>query len=192
MDIEKRRRAELIERLGPTFVCREEVRLKHALFKDVTIRADVVAISTAEPFDGIPIAFEVKEPAADWQVKKWIYCLRQASDYVYARIDRQTLGDIGWCQGRRIAAAFVYPARVIDHFGLDDGPDPMLGAVTLAMHFRVGQARPSRGKPSCFSLAFANNEIWNSDTGFKMTADQFLDGRYRVGSRQINVFSELE
>lgn len=191
MDVEKRRRAELIERLGSSFVCLEEVWLSHATFPALKVRADVVAIPLDGSFRNVPLAFEVKEPVAGRQSKEWIAALRQASDYVYARIVKKPNRIPDDIAGRRIAAAFIYPAPHIHDFGLDGGTDPMLGAMTMALHFRVGQARPSRGKPERFALAFANNEIWQYDKGFTIIASQYLDGRRRFGSGSINAFDEL-
>lgn len=192
MDIEKERRAELIEILGKNFRCYEEVRLRHALFGRRVLRADVIAVPVEGEFSGVPIAFEVKQPAYNQQFKFWIYALRQAADYVYGRIEPQLRTADSLPIGRRVAAAFIFPAPHISDFGLDGGTDPLLGAATLALHYRVGQVRPSRRNEKIFSLAFANNEIWQADRGFNRTAVQFLDGRFPLGAGAVNAIDELD
>jgi len=192
MDIERPRRAELIRLLGSDFDCREEVLLRHAMFATAKLRADVVAVVREGEFAGTAIAFEVKEPSASWQDKRWLYQMRQAADYVYARIDPRAAKLFDPEPAGRIMAAFVFPAPPIRDFGLDGGTEPMLGAATLALHFRVGQARQSRSHRENFSLAFANNEIWQSDKGFKAIARQFLDGRYRLGAGDVDATRLLD
>lgn len=192
MDIEKQRRIELIQSLGSGFHFFEEVRLRHAMFEGRIIRADVLAVPVEGKFAGVPLAFEVKEPTPEQQSKFWVKALRQAADYVYAKIEPPVRKCEGLPVGGRIAAAFIFPAPATTDYDLQDRKDVLIGARALALHFRVGQARPSvRGKGR-FALAFAGNEIWQSDCGFKEVAGQFIGGGYRLGSKIINAIEELD
>lgn len=196
MDVEKERRAELMKALRNDFLCFEEVDLRHSLFIKHVIRADIVAIPLDDRFAGYALAFEVKEP----KVKRRNYAdliqtLRQAADYVYAKIEpRTSIGSLEQFRGRRIAAAFLYPSPSVSEYLRDDrGRHIVLGALQLGLHFRVGHAQwETTGLGARFKLRFGLNEIWRSDVGFCHTGPTLLTGKRSVGSARVNVLTELD
>lgn len=203
MDIEKARRAELIDALGDHFICFEEVKLRHALMSKHCVRADVVAIPIEETFWGFAIAFEVKEPSYKRRnAAQWIQSLRQASDYVYASIEPEKRNDnLAGHIGRRIAGAFVFPAPA---FGGREIVTPetelaqdervfMAGAMQLGLHFRIGGAGwEQTGIGPRFRLMFGLNEVWRSDCGFCHSGPGLLSGKRTLGSQKVDVMTELD
>lgn len=205
MDVEKKRRAELITALGSDFICFEEVKLRHAFMTKHCIRADVIAIPTQEEFWGFPIAFEVKEPDSKYRNSAdWIQALRQTADYVYASIEPQKNSyDLSPYFGRRIAAAFLYPAPIYLQGSQQIVPHDIAvaehetryiaGAMQMALHFRVGGGSWERtGIGPRFRLLMGPNEIWRSDCGFCHSGPTLLSGRRRLGSRKVDVMAELD
>jgi len=205
MDVEKNRRAELIEVLSGHFICFEEVDLRHALMTKHCIRADVVAIPNEPKFWGFAIAFEVKEPTSKYRNSAdWIQSLRQAADYVYASIEPKNRADnLSSHFGRRIAAAFLYPVpsympniREVTQADAElvEKDDRFLaGAMQLALHFRVGGASwEQTGIGPRFRLIFGPNEVWRSDCGFCHSGPGLLSGKRTLGSRKVDVMAELD
>jgi len=199
MDVEKKHRAELIRALDSHFVCFEEVKLRHALMTKHCIRADVIAIPTDQKFWGFAIAFEVKEPTSKYRnAADWIQTLRQASDYVYASIEPEKRDDnLASYVGRRVAAAFVFPAPKYALVGTEhEKPGDarfLAGAMQLGLHFRVGGADwESTGIGPRFRLMMGPNEVWRSDCGFCHTGPGLLSGKRTLGSRKVDVMAELD
>ena len=79
MDIEAKRREEILSHLSDAFHCIEECNISLLGFEQ-RLRADVVAISKSETEPWV-LAFEVKEPGEKWELKNWLKSLRQAGDY---------------------------------------------------------------------------------------------------------------
>jgi len=199
MDIEADRRKELIHSLGDEFLCEEEVGLFHPIFRTLKVRADVLAIPTDERFWGCLLAFEVKEPK-DWNYAKWCKAIHQATDYVYATVeDNERLGHF---TQRRVAASFVYPSppyAPYDGSGKtcnlirDRDIKIVSGAFSLAARFRVGRAIQSNIKcGDGMMLSFGPNLIWESGKGFTAAAEKLLTNKRPVGSKNVDVFQELD
>lgn len=104
MDIEKQVRQELTAGLGSGFRCYEEVNLRHALFKDVRVRADLIGYPINNELDGFVFAFEVKRPSKEWGYGDWNSHIRQAHDYMYARVDDNRYPDI---LGKVVSCCFL-------------------------------------------------------------------------------------
>lgn len=193
MDIEANHRHELIERLGASFLCFEEVEIEHPLFSGLLLRADVVAIPIEDDLWGHALAFEVKcyDESADYAA--WSAAIKQASDYVYGRI-RSTHHILS---GRRISAAFVFPATeylpyIPKHDASSDISNRVMisGVFHCALQWRVGRAHLSTREG--FSLSFGPNEFWTTRRGFSGQARALIKNKRRVGSRGIDVCSMLD
>lgn len=200
MDIEKARRAELMAALGDQFVCFEEVTLTHAMFTRHKVRADVVAIPLDERLAGYAFAFEVKEPTQAWNYAAWSGAIRQASDYVYAKID--PVAPAVQFAGRRIAGAFMFPSPPYNPHGMPMEPTPFVrpgeeqmvsGQFHLALHFRVGRAfwETTRRGPR-FNLSFGPNPVWDSERGLWHHGVNLIAGKRTLGSGKIDVKAELD
>lgn len=195
MDIERNIRRELIEALSPDFACFEEVPLRHALFQNQTLRADVVAIPIERQFWGHALAFEVKDTSKDRNYAFWSSAIRQAGDYVYAEVQSEhpTLS------GRRISAALVYPAPdyypYIPKIDPPDHPDEAImisGAFHAAMHFRVGRAHIDVARHlKRLTLYMGPNDFWAQGHGFTGQARPLLLNKRPIGSQRIDVAAAL-
>ncbi|RWP46877.1 hypothetical protein [Mesorhizobium sp.] len=200
MDIEKERRADLIAGLGEQFRCFEEVTLTHATFTRRKIRADVIAIPVDDRLADYALAFEVKEPSQAWNYSDWSHAIRQASDYVYGKID--PVAPAAKYAGRRIACAFMFPSPPYNPHGLPMAPTPFVrpgleqmvsGQFHLALHFRVGRAFWETSKLGRrFALSFGPNPLWDSEHGFLDRGLSLIAGKRTLGSGKIDVKAELD
>ena len=67
------------------------------------------------------------------------------------------------------------------------------GAFHLALYFRVGRCFWEKRPPfRRLSLALGPNEVWNSTQGFLARGKTLLVGNRRVGSRKIDLLSQLK
>ncbi|MGD9829941.1 MAG: hypothetical protein AB7E70_01370 [Hyphomicrobiaceae bacterium] len=194
MDPERELRDELVSLLGCNFYCIQEAALRHGQFSRHVIRADVLAFPLDSDFFDVPIAFEIKslKRGRESHYAEWAPAIKQASDYVYARIED---GRVGGFVGRRVVASFVYPAppwgvepgaligRVANHQLI------VSGAFHAALYFRVGRAR--KDKKGALELSFGPNPIWQSGrwTG---AARDFLRKKRKIGSQMVDVLAELD
>lgn len=200
MDVEKEQRAALIAALGNEFDCFEEVALQHALFGRRTVRADIVAVPRDERLASYAFAFEVKQPNTTWDYSAWAHAIRQATDYIYAPI--LPLGPAAKFAGRRISAAFMFPAPGIDPEGRrpDKGPYVrpdtsvmVTGLFHLALHLRVGRAHWEQDRHgSRFCLSFGPNPVWCSGKGFRDQGLNLVAGKRTLGSQRIDIRKELD
>lgn len=205
MDVEKERRAELVAALGEQFICFEEVALRHPLFSKHRVRADIVAIPLDKRLENYALAFEVKEPKHGYMnYASWSQAMRQAADYVYAKIEgRPNRPDLTPFIGRRISGAFLFPSPAWNPAGhvasLDDpfvrpGDEKIVtGAMHLALHLRVGRGfweKRSAGRR--FVLSFGPNEVWRSDSGFMEASIGLITGKRTLGSQKLDVMAELD
>jgi hypothetical protein len=195
MDIERDVRRDLIGRLGTDFLCFEEVQIRHAVFRQHIVRADVVAIPMDPTYWGHALAFEVKCVSSRSNYAFWSSAIRQAHDYIYG----ETISDNEHLKDRRISASFVYPApEYRPHLPLTDiSPDMgeallVSGAFHAALHMRVGRARASlaRGREN-LTLCMGPNEMWVQDKGFSSQADSLLIKPRPIGSGRVDVASAL-
>ncbi len=195
MDIERDLRADLIDALSPDFLCFQEVKLRHALFPNRSVRADVVAIPIDREFWGHALAFEVKVVTERSDYAFWSSAIRQAHDYVYAHIDSDDQNLIG----RRISAALVYPGpRYMPYLPrvnppLNAAETVMIsGAFHSALHFRVGRARRDENRrDKRMGLYMGPNEFWAENHGFTGQAVPLLKNKRPIGSQRIDVTTEL-
>lgn len=193
MDIEAPLRRKLIGSLEGSFLCFEEVEIEHPLFSGVLLRADVVAVPLEDHLWGHALAFEVKAYPETAPYAKWSAATKQASDYVFGHIkdERQNL------TGRRVSAAFVYPAPGYQPFVPRQSAPPdisnqvmIAGIFHCALHWRVGRAHHSAREG--LSLDFGPNELWTSRRGFSGQAEALLKNKRRVGSRSVDVCGLLD
>ncbi|MCW2273198.1 hypothetical protein GJ654_03695 [Rhodoblastus acidophilus] len=201
MDVEKGLRAELIAALSIGFDCWEHVPVRHVVFTDHVLVADVVAIPHDQDFSGLTFAFEVKNPT----VKKvreppyWTRAIHQAADYVYATPEAGS--GIEQLAGRRISCAFIFPTNVLANpdirtCGYDEVSDynRIQGAFEVAVHSKVGKARwekAGRVEKGRLDL-WLGNDVWRSDVGFRTHAPGILRGKRALGSRQVDILGELD
>ncbi|WP_421951704.1 hypothetical protein [Pelagibacterium sp.] len=200
MDVEKEQRAALVSALGAGFECFEEVPLQHALFTRRTIRADILAVPKDDRLASYAFAFEVKQPDTSWDYSAWAQAIRQATDYVYASI--QPSGPAAKYAGRRISAAFKFPAPPVDPEGrrVDKGPYVrpdtsvmVTGVFHLALHLRVGRAYwedDQHGRR--FRLDFGPNPVWCCRRGFRNQGINLVAGKRTLGSQRIEIRNELD
>jgi hypothetical protein len=193
MDIEAGLRRELIDSLHDSFLCFEEVEIEHPMFSNLKLRADVVAVPIDERFWGHALAFEVKcfDETADYA--DWSGAVKQASDYVLGRIrsDNHNL------LGRRVSAAFVYPApRDQPYVPKSNWPPDIsmqvmtAGVFHCAIHWRVGRAH--RSERDGLVLSFGPNELWTRRWGFSGQSQALLTNRRRIGSRGVDICAMLD
>jgi len=64
MDNERELRAELMTALSPAFECWEHVPVRHVIFENKVLTADVIAVPRDDAFGRLTLAFEVKDPVA--------------------------------------------------------------------------------------------------------------------------------
>lgn len=200
MDHEKARRTELILALQDDFDCFEEVTLRHATFTRQFVRADVVGVPRDPRLNGFALAFEVKEPTTEWHYPKWSHAVKQSSDYVYGRIQENS--SAATYAGRRISAAFLFPAPPYKPESLTPSNSPFMrygqealhaGILHLALHFRVGYAYwNSQPKTPRFTLCFGPNRVWEQRFGFTSQGLSLLSGSRPLGSRRIDFKEELD
>lgn len=200
MDIEKPVRIELMNALSEHYICFEEVNLFHALLPKHIIRADVVAFPRGGQLSGCGIAFETKLPKLSIGGANIAETIKQASDYVYARVAPDVR--LKEYVGRRINSSFVFPSppfrtqmRDLEkEFGSDSAEVLQAsGAFQLALHFRVGRAFWEKEYPyKRFALAFGRNDVWNSQEGFLKSGDGLFSQRRRLGTKKVDFISEIE
>lgn len=188
-DLEAEVRRQLMSYLEPEFVCSEEISLRCET-GGYRVRADVVAIPRSEEFQGITLAFEVKFPKANWELKNWISALKQASDYVGATVVPNCCRLF---QDRKIDAAFVYPfpSLVPSNIIGNDAKcplrpydfEPLRGALDLGALFRVGAARIVLKPKSTIELRFGPNRIWSGIGGYSQHAWNTLLGKRHIGAQ---------
>jgi hypothetical protein len=193
LDYEREQRDRLKRLLGDAFVCFEEVQLAHPIL-DAKVRADLIALPVEPDFSHLAFAFEVKIPKSDWEFKDWTATIKQASSYVWARVDAQNSPTVP--NGRVVSAAFIFPAPYLgstishdEHIHpcyRDYDREPLRGALDLAIHFRVGSARIDRNTNSLIELRMGSNSLWTSRSGFKAQARNLLLGKQRIGSRKLD------
>ena len=193
MDVEAAHRQQVLELLGPAFLCFEEVDVEHPLFEGLMLRADVIAIPVEEELWGHALAFEVKTYGQDADYAKWSGAVKQASDYVLGslRSKNQVV------EGRRVSAAFVYPAPKYQPYVPRENPPAdisqqvmIAGVFHCAIHWRVGRAFHS--ERDGFSLSFGPNELWTTRRGFSGQAKALLKNKRRVGSRSVDICARLD
>jgi hypothetical protein len=199
LDIEKPNRAELIKGLSVGFDCFEEVLLDHALFANTRVRADIIAVPKLKELEGFVFAFEVKVPKPNWGYGHWSQHIKQAHDYLYARVADPKFPELG---GLVVSCAFLYPTppyNLLERTAIDspyiEKLDQVLasGAFHLGLHFRVGRAFWEKNPPfRRLVLAFGPNDVWNGFDGFVPRGKGLLDGKRSVGSRKIDVLSQLK
>jgi hypothetical protein len=199
MDIEKDLRVELANGLASSFKCYEEVELRHALFKNVKVRADLIAIPLAPNHGGLAFAFEVKRPTPMWGYGDWCSHIRQAHDYMFARVSDDRLPEI---EGLVVAFCFLFPAPQYRPHGPESEHSPYIlaedvtlatGAFHLGLHLRVGRCYWDKKPPHrMLVLAFGPNDVWNSVEGFVPRGRGLLGANRQIGSRSINVLEHLE
>ncbi len=193
MDIEKRRREELVSLLSDSFFCIEECRVTLVGFCE-DLRIDVAAFSKskAEPW---VLAFEVKEPTRKWELKNWLNLIRQAGNYPNCRVSDERAGSFS---GRLINASFIYPSPDFSNWTASDSQanrfyrehdaQPIRGAILLAQHFKVGTAYLNQSK-KLISLKLGTDPVWNNSQGFRSKSKSLLENR-RIGSVRRNVHSK--
>ena len=182
MDIEKKLRDELCERLSSSFLTEQEVSID--TLNGDRLRADVVALPLDEEFANTLLAFEVKT-ASSRNFNKWTHVFKQAADYVGARV---TKGE--WCD-REIAAAFVFPAppyipteiplEQSDYWRSDEAKE-LSGVMHMASLFKAGAAniRPRQPRKG-LNLSFGPNTLWNEHKGWFVQGKSLLSSK-RLGS----------
>lgn len=203
MDNEKELRAELMAALDPGFRCWEHVPVRHPIFTNRELVADVVVVPRDPSFAGLTLAFEVKDPLALSGPKKhldvpyWTRAIHQASGYIYATVGESFPVEL--LQRRRISSAFIFPTTCLrqDPQALDHCNREYLnrihGAFEVGVHSRVGKAqwRPSGGIEQGRLDLWLGNNVWRSDLGFRNDANTILRGRRPIGSQQADIIHEL-
>lgn len=190
MDIEAKRREEILSHASDAFYCIEECNISLIGFEE-RLRADVVAISKSENEPWV-LAFEVKEPNRKWELKNWLRSLRQAGNYPNCKVVDERAGA---ASGKVVNASFLYPGPDLSFWGSQDSQDarfyrdhdiePLRGAILLAQHFKVGTATRDI-KTGKFTLRLGIDPVWDSHAGFRKKSANLLSKR-RVGSSKRTV-----
>ena len=207
MDNEKETRADLMRGLSPAFDCYEHVRVRHVVFSGHVLTADVIAVPKESPFSGLTLAFECKNPPASddeaprYRLGYWADAIHQASDYVYAVVEAG--GSLKHLNGRRISSSFVFSTHLpfemnadeleLAKWKLEDLQEDLRIAFQTASRFRVGYSYSflsKAGHPLNLSLHLGG-EFWRSNWGFCGHALGILKGKRRLGSRKLDVLTEL-
>lgn len=199
MDIEKANRTELISGLRSGFDCFEEVELAHAHFTGVKLRADLIALPRDGHLDGFVFAFEVKAPSSEWGYGTWCGHIKQAHDYLYARVIDKRFAEL---RSKIVSCAFLFPSPPfkLQECGRVDSPyiqmeDEVVasGAFRLGLHLKVGRAFWEKRPPHRrLVLAFGANDVWNGAEGFLASGNELVQGKRKVGSRKVSLLSLLK
>ncbi|MGX9981103.1 hypothetical protein [Methylobacterium fujisawaense] len=190
---ERQTRAQLRQMLDPDFETYEEVDVRHALFRKRRLRVDLLAIPRDPLLSDLALAFETKGER-DWLIPTYAEALKQASDYVLARVEPK----LAEHAGKPVMATFIYPAprKVME-------PNPrrveadrkiffLSGMAHMAGYHRVGTARMENLKRGQALVLSVNEEIWNSQRGWRTNARNVLAGKRQVGSQRFPILEEIQ
>ncbi|RUP13899.1 MAG: hypothetical protein EKK43_14470 [Methylobacterium sp.] len=190
---ERQTRAELRRMLDPDFETYEEVDVRHALFRKRRLRVDLLAIPRDPLLSDLALAFETKGER-DWLIPTYAEALKQASDYVLARVEPK----LAEHAGKPVMATFIYPAprKVME-------PNPrrveadrkiffLSGMAHMAGYHRVGTAQMENLKRGQALVLSVNEEIWNSQRGWRTNARNVLAGKRQVGSQRFPILEEIQ
>ena len=185
-------RAHLRAMLESAFETFEEVDVRHALFRKRRLRVDVLAIPRDPGLSDLALAFETKGDR-DWLIPTYAEALKQASDYVLARVEPKLAAHAG----KPVMATFIYPAprKVMEPHPHRIEPDKKIfflsGMAHMAGYHRVGTARMETLKRGPALVLSVNEEIWNSHRGWRTNARNVLAGKRQLGSQRFPILEEL-
>lgn len=168
----------------PGFVGYREVPVRHALFTKHLLRVDLLGVPRDPAFSDLLVGFEVKRHKQDkWSEQALAKTVKQASDYCLATVEPDR-DDIEFLRGRRVLAAFIWPAPLNN--------DAFRRMFQVASYFRVGAARIDYRKRDQRLEMRLGQVIWSTANEWSGVARTTLAGKRQIGSQRFNVLDELQ